>query len=111
MSLFREVTVWVALTAALAYLVLYWRNPHRTRGVVSNMLLHLGIVQVLVYFSALLRFYIFPHFDVPAWVQVLTSATINLAAMSLTIWVLVAYLHVRHQAKNLDTETEQEWER
>ena len=109
LTVLREVVVWFAFLAACVYLFMYWQLPGRTRTVVSNMLLHLGTVQVLVYGGTLLRFYVFPVVDLPEWAESLTSATISLLAMSLTLWVLIAFLHTRHQAKKLDIETETEW--
>jgi Mg2+/citrate symporter len=97
--LLRELAVLSALCASSVYLWLYWRNPYRDGTLVSNMLIHLGTMQVIVYGGSAARLLLFPRIDVPYIVEDLTLLLVNVAAMSLTWWVLFAYIITVRSAK------------
>ena len=99
----RGLVVLVAFAAAVAYLWMYWRNPRRYRGHVANFLLYLGMVQVFVYGGASLRLFVFPFFEgIPNWLEAALLFATNIAAMSMTIWVLISYLLVQREHRRLE---------
>lgn len=98
----RGVVVIIALIAAVAYLWMYWRNPRRRHGSVSNLLLYLGMVQVFVYGGAAFRIFVVPYDFIPEWVESFLLLAMNTAAMALTVWVLLAYISVQRERRRLE---------
>lgn len=106
MNLVLEIILGLSFLAALAYLVMYQRNPHRRRSMVSNMLLHLGWVQVTVYGGGLVRLVLIPKFDFPVWFEFFILMIIYLMSMSLTFWVLIAYVLTIREREEIYQEEE-----
>lgn len=102
-TLFTRGSLFVAgFLAATTYFILYLRNPRRRSGLVSNLLLHLGAVQIVVYGGVLLRLIVLPHFALPEWVETLLLYVSDVAAVSLTLWVLFTYLTIQREQEKME---------